>query len=149
MAPHISFVISGLLLVIITIVIQAFPIKKTDQIVQLPSKNNQQLLTSVDSETSSPIIVSQSLLSMLKNSKEKNDNKKKLYIDNDELDEYLDNENDELPYFKFKNNNNEIDHTLHAKIKETSAKIHDNQDKPVNTDDSKKKFFLILKNDSK
>jgi len=35
------------------------------------------------------------------------------------------------------NNDDKIDHTLHAKTKETSPTIHDNADKPVNTDDSK------------
>jgi len=39
--------------------------------------------------------------------------------------------------FKFNNNNYKTDHILHAKIQETSAKIHDNADKPVDTDDSK------------
>jgi hypothetical protein len=61
-----------------------------------------------------------------------------------------------LPYVKFNNNNHKIDHILHAKIQETSAKIHDNTDskysfdyfsslnfiyflllEPVDTDDSK------------
>jgi hypothetical protein len=130
MASHISLVISGLLLVTITIVVQSIPIEKDKQIIQ-------KLLKSVDSvETSSTTTktttVSQSSLPTSRKTSEKKDQKKKRYIDDDQLDGLLDNESDEveLPY-------DQIVHTLHPKIQETSVKIHDNADKPVDTDDSK------------
>lgn len=53
---------------------------------------------------------------------EKNDNKKKRYIDDDQLDGFFDSESNELDY------KNKIHQTLHAKVQETSAKVHDNTD---------------------
>jgi hypothetical protein len=152
-----AFVISGLLLVTITIVVQSVPIHKAKGTIESPSIHNKQavnqpLSKSVDSKEtlsisnsakiSSPTTASQNSLSALQIAQEENDNKKKLYINNDQLDGLLDSESDEidfnqLPYVKSNNNNHKIDHILHAKIQETSAKIHDNTDKPVDTDDSK------------
>jgi hypothetical protein len=152
MASHISFVISGLLLVIITIVVQSAPIEK---IVQIPSVNHKEAVNqdhlkpsdkvkdssnTTSTTTSVTTTVSQSSLSTPKVTDEKKDNKKKRYIDDDDrFDGLLDDEINEdgsyqLPYFK---PDDTADHTLHAKIKEKSATIHDNADKIVDTDDSK------------
>jgi len=159
MASYKAFVISGLLLVTITIVVQSVPIQTDKETAEPSSINHKQavdqpLLKSADSEKtasaststtqSSPTTVSQSSLS----TQDKNDHKKKRYINDDQLDGLLDNENDEvdvnqLPYVKFDNNNEKTDRILHAKIQETSAKIHDNADKPVDTDDSK--YFSDIK----
>jgi hypothetical protein len=110
---------------------------------------NQPLSKSVDSKEtssisnsakiSSPTTASQNSLSALQIAQEENDNKKKLYINNDQLDGLLDSESDEidfnqLHYVKFNNNNHKIDHILHAKIQETSAKIHDNTDSKYSFD---------------
>lgn len=154
MAFYKAFVISGFLLVTIIIVVQSIPIKRSKELVKSSSTNNKQavnqhrLKKSVDSEITSSIpgsntqsstgTVSQSSLSTPEILQEKNDNKKKRYIDDDQLDEYSDSESDEvdinqLPYTEFNNNHDRI----HAKIQETSAKIHDNTDKPVDTDNSK------------
>ncbi|CAF0824446.1 unnamed protein product [Adineta steineri] len=169
MASHISLVISGLLLVLLTIVVQSVPIKKIEDIVQTPPSINdkqvvkQQLLKSVVSvesssssssssttSTTSPTTSISESSSSLATQQEKNDNKKKRNInddDQDQLDGLLDSdsesdENDDTSIYQLSdvklnnNNNNQIKHILHTKIQETSATIHDNADKPVDTDDS-------------
>ncbi|CAF3763812.1 unnamed protein product [Rotaria sordida] len=137
--------------IIFTIIVQSVPIEKTKGIVQsyLLKKNkditnqqhhHHQFIQSVETTTSSTssttnptITVSQSSSSTSTITPIITDKKKKRYID-DGLDEFLDNELDssQLPYLKYNNG-----HKLHAKVQETIAKIHDNADKPVDTDDSK------------
>jgi hypothetical protein len=142
MASYKPFVISGFLLVTIIIVVQSIPIKQIKKIVKSSAINNKKDVNTEETSsisTSSPITtVSQNSLLTPEVIQENNDNKKKRYIDDDQLDEFLDSESDEmdtnqLPYSKFDNNHNRI----HAKIQETSANIHDNADKPVDTDNSK------------
>jgi hypothetical protein len=157
MASHISFVISGLLLVIITIVVQSVPIVKVKSIIHTPYISNKQAVkqhllkpvasvetpsTSTSTTTSLTATVSQSSLSPSTITQETNDKKKKRYINDDDSQFDESNENDdsnsyELSNFKLNNNNKKIDHVLHSKIQEVAAKIHDNTDKLVDTDDSK------------
>jgi len=143
MASYKAFVISGFLLVTIIIVVQSVPIGKPNHIVQPSLVNTKQAVkhpfkfihsgkSSSSSTSTTPTSSSQSSSTTPQVTQEKNDNKKKRYIDDDQLDELFDSENDEVDS-KYDN----IDHTLHAKVQETSAKIHDNADKPVDTDDSK------------
>jgi len=155
MASRISFVISGVFLVIITIAVQSAPIEKTKtkQTIQSNFINkqqpiNQDLLKPVDSmkipsistntETSPTITTTQDSLLSTTTKYEKNDNKKKRYIndddDDDRSDELLDDEmNDDSSSLKF---NDKVDHTLYTEMKEIPATIHDNADKPIDTDDS-------------
>ncbi|CAF1252246.1 unnamed protein product [Rotaria sp. Silwood1] len=163
MAPHISFIASGLLLVIFTIVVQSVPIDKTKDIAQPSSIKNKQVVnhhlhkfihavettsSSTGTTTNPTTTVSQSSLSTSTVTPEITNKKKKRYIDdddNDALSQLLDSENYEsdeldssqLPYFKHENIDNNIGHKLYAKVEETAATIHDNADKPVDTDDSK------------
>lgn len=132
MASYKAFVVSGFLLVTITIVVQSVPIGKAKQTIQLSSENNKKADDS-DKPTSTTTISTTTSTTTQSSSTtpEKNDNKKKRYIDDDQLDRFFDSESNELDY------KNKIHQTLHAKVQETSAKVHDNADKPVNTDDSK------------
>jgi hypothetical protein len=143
MASYKAFVISGFLLVTITIVVQSVPIGKPNHIVQSSLVNNKQAVRhhpfkfihsgkSLSSSVSTTSTGSQNPLPTPQITQEKKDNKKKRYIDDDQLDELFDSENDEVD-----SKPDNIDHTLHAKVQETSAKIHDNADKPIDTDDSK------------
>jgi hypothetical protein len=142
MTSYKAFAIVGLLLVTITIVIQSAPIKKTKKIIHSSSINNKQaanqhLFKSDDSKSTSPSTTtsstptgSQSSLSTTEIKQEK----KKRYINDDQLNQFLDYINDEAnidlsPDVKSNNNNDKTDHILHAKIQETSE--------PVDTDDSK------------
>lgn len=60
---------------------------------------------------------------------DKNDHKKKRYIDDDDqLDVFDNSESDEINSNKKFHKNNKINHVLHTKVQETSAKIHDNAD---------------------
>jgi hypothetical protein len=154
MASHISFVISGLLLVIITIVVQSVPIVKVKSIIHTPYISNKQAVkqhllkpvasvetpsTSASTTTSPTTTISQSTLSSSTITQETNDKKKKRYINDydSQFDENDDSNSYELSNFKLNNNNKKIDHVLHPEIQEVAAKIHDNTDKLVDTDDSK------------
>jgi hypothetical protein len=132
MASYKMFAIIGFLLVTITIVIQSAPIDKAEQTVQSSSIDNQQAVdseeTSSTATTSSTTPISQNSLSTPELIQEK----KKRYIDDDLLNGLFDSDSDEDNVLVDHNN-----HVLHTKIQETSAKIHDNADKPVDTDDSK------------
>jgi hypothetical protein len=142
MASHITFVNSGLLLVIITIVVQSLPIQNDKKsiniyliidiiyfyiliVVQLPIK--QPLEKSVNlidtlSTTQTTTVSQNSIIT----TSEKKDQKKKRFINDDQLDGLLDSDEVDLPYDK-------IVHTLHPKIKETPVQIHDNADSTFNS----------------
>jgi hypothetical protein len=99
-------------------------LKPSDKVKDLSS-------TTGTTTTSVTTTVSESSLPTPKVTDEKKDNKKKRYIDDDDrFDGLLDDEINEdgsyqLPYYK---PDDTADHTLHAKIKEKSATIHDNAD---------------------
>jgi hypothetical protein len=139
---------------IIIVVVQSIPIKKHKHskngsiflfdiilliliVFKSSSINNKQAVNteetsssiSTTSTTSPTTTVPQSSSATPEIMQEENDVKKKRYIDDDQLDGFFDSESDELDinplsYSKFDNNHDRI----HAKIQETSAKIHDNAD---------------------
>jgi hypothetical protein len=130
MASYKAFVISGLLLVTIIVVIQSAPVGQNKQSIK------QYLLKSVDSNKILSDPTSTTTTTTTPVSQSSGEEKKKRYIDDDQLNGLFDDDSDETDVIQFpyvKPN----DHILHAKIQETSAKIHNNADKPVDTDDSK------------
>jgi hypothetical protein len=94
---------------------------------------------SLSSSVSTTSTGSQNPLPTPQITQEKKDNKKKRYIDDDQLDELFDSENDEVDS-KLDN----IDHTLHAKVQETSAKIHDNADSKYSFNSLSFYYFILL-----
>jgi len=130
MASYKTFVISGLLLLVT--IIQSAPIENVRKIIHSSSMNNkeaikQHLLKSDDSEKTSSTTIPTTTVSQNSLSPPE---KKKRYIDDDQLDGFLDDDSDEIY-------DDKTEHVLHTKIHETSANIHDNADRPVDTDDSK------------
>jgi hypothetical protein len=131
MVSYKVFIIFGFLLVSITLVIQSAPIVNAKENVQSSSINNKHVVDRtffkyIDSKKTSSIATTTSTQSTLLTP-----DKKKRYLEDDLLNEYFNSNSDEED---IRLNNK---HVLHTKIQETSAKIHDNEDKPVDTDDSK------------
>ena len=93
-------------------------------------------LVSNSTTASIPASIATISLSMVAKTQEENNNNKKLYIGNDESDDYVGNDingNDQAdvyrsPYFKLDNIDDNEDYKLHAKVQATSAQIHDNTD---------------------
>lgn len=143
MASKKIFIIMGLCLVIFNLVVQSAPIETVQSLSSSINEKkqavNEHLENIIQSETTSTptssstsdstTILSQTL--SINNIQEKK--KRSTFID--QLDVPLNEENDYLNNDDIVDNSNE--HVLHANIKETSAQIHDNADKPVDTDDSR------------
>jgi hypothetical protein len=134
MVSYKVFVIFGFLLVSITLVIQSAPIVKAKENVQSSSINNKpvvdrtffKFIDSEETSTTAPTTTTSSQNTLV------TPDKKKRYLEDDLLNEYFDSNSDEEEDIQLNNK-----HVLHTKIRETSEKIHDNEDKPVDTDDSK------------
>jgi hypothetical protein len=133
MASYKAFVISGLLLVTIIVVIQSAPVGQNKQSIKqylLKSADSNKILSGPASTTTTTTPVSQS----------SGEEKKKLYIDDDQLNGLFDDDSDETDVIQFpyvKPN----DHILHAKIQETSAKIHNNADSNYSFDSDRNFYF--------
>lgn len=128
MASKKVFVIMGVCLVVMNIVVQAAPIESIKQSIQTSSNENtkqaikEALQKSIQSETTTTTTPSTSSSTPDSVNEIQEKKKRSTFID----------ENDYL-------NDDDIadEHVLHANIKETSAQIHDNADKSVDTDDSR------------
>ncbi|CAF1116562.1 unnamed protein product [Adineta steineri] len=117
--------ITGFLFLTISIIVQSVPVKPIEKLTPSSEK--------APSESIDPLKSSTSTITPAKVHEINNIKKKRYAEEYNQFDEFMDDDSDDDD----DEDDIKIEHKLHAKIKETPAKIHDNADKPVDTDDSK------------
>ncbi|CAF4379453.1 unnamed protein product, partial [Adineta steineri] len=104
---------------------QSVPVKPIEKLTPSSEK--------APSESIDPLKSSTSTITPAKVHEINNIKKKRYAEEYNQFDEFMDDDSDDDD----DEDDIKIEHKLHTKIKETPAKIHDNADKPVDTDDSK------------